>query len=71
MLMSMMSNLKLDDVYDYANTIYHIDRELVDDLIKSGKRPLDSASNIITYMLLAKRFWEQKHQFIENQLKDE
>ena len=37
--------------------------------IKSGKRPLDSATNIITYMSLAKEFWNQKHAFIENQLK--
>jgi hypothetical protein len=59
-----------DNVYDYADTIYHIDKELVNDLIKSGKHPLDSAPNIITYMSLAKRFWEQKHKFIESQLKD-
>lgn len=30
---------------------------------------LDSATNIITYMSLAKEFWNQKHAFIENQLK--
>ena len=60
-----------EDVYDYANTIYHIDKELVDDLIESGKKPLDSASNIITYMSLAKNFWKQKHVFIEKQLKYE
>lgn len=59
-----------DDVYDYANTIYHIDRELVNELMASGKRPLDSAANIIAYMSLAKKFWEQKHKFIENQLKN-
>lgn len=58
-----------DDVYDYASTIYHINSELVDKLIESGKRPLDSATNIITYMSLAKEFWNQKHAFIENQLK--
>ena len=60
-----------DDVYDYANTIYHIDRDLVNELIESGKRPLDSATNIITYMSLAKKFWEQKHEFIDKQLKGE
>lgn len=58
-----------DNVYDYANTIYHIDRKLVDDLIESGKRPLDSADNIIVFMSLAKRFWEQKHRFIDEQIK--
>ena len=60
-----------EDVYDYANTIYHIDKDLVDKLIESGKKPLDSAANIITYMSLAKMFWEQKHPFIEKQLKGE
>ncbi|MDE6954036.1 MAG: hypothetical protein K2P09_09540 [Erysipelotrichales bacterium] len=54
-----------DDVFDYANTIYHIDRDLVKDLIESGKNPLVSASYIITYMSLANRFWEQKRKFIE------
>ena len=57
-----------EDVYDYANTIYHIDKELVDELIESGKKPLNTASNIITYMSLAKRFWEQKHAYIQKQL---
>lgn len=52
-----------DDVYDYAKTIYHIDRELVDDLIESGKKPLNSSYNIINYMLLAKRFWKQKKRY--------
>ena len=60
-----------DNVYDYANTIYHINRKLVDKLIESGKRPLDSAENIIKYMSLAKEFWNQKHTFIEKQLKYE
>lgn len=60
-----------DDVYDYANTIYHIDKKLVKDLIESGKRPLNSASNIITYMSLSKRFWDQKHRFIAEQIKEE
>lgn len=55
-----------DDVYDYASTIYHINSELVDKLIESGKRPLDSATNIIIYMLLAEEFWKQKRAFIEN-----
>ena len=40
-------------------------------LIESGKRPLDSAENIIKYMSLAKEFWNQKHTFIEKQLKYE
>lgn len=60
-----------DDVYHYANTIYHINREVVDKLIESRKRPLDSASNIITYMSLAKEFWEQKNAFIEKQIRSE
>ncbi len=55
-----------DNVYDYANTIYHIDRKLVNDLIDSGKRALDSAYNLINYMLLAKRFWKQKRRYLEN-----
>lgn len=60
-----------DNVYDYSYTIYHIDRKLVDDLIESGKKPLDSADNIITYMSLAQRFWEQKHKYLEEQLSKE
>lgn len=55
-----------EDVYDYAKTIYHVDRKLVDDLIESGKKPLDSACNIINYMRLAKRFWEQKRKYLES-----
>ncbi|MBF1153223.1 MAG: hypothetical protein HXL86_03620 [[Eubacterium] sulci] len=54
-----------DNVYEYANAIYHIDKKLVDDLIESGKTPLNSIDSIKNYMNLAKRFWEQNGKFID------
>ena len=54
-----------DNVYEYADAIYHIDKKLVDDLIESGKNPLNSIDSIKNYMDLAKRFWEQNGKFID------
>lgn len=57
-----------DDVYDYAETMYHIDRKLTRKLIESGKKPIDSASRVIEYLGYANQFWEQKGEYIEKNI---
>lgn len=49
-----------DDVYQYCRVIYHIDRPLVDELIESGKKAIDTPERVIEFMRLAYRFWHQK-----------
>lgn len=52
------------NVYEYCNTIYFINKSLVDDLISSGAKPIDTYQRALEYMELAKRFWEQKAKII-------
>lgn len=58
--------LKLfDNVYDYAHKVYLLrdnddDNKLIDDLIKSGKKAIDSEKRIKEYMELATRYWNAR-----------
>lgn len=49
-----------DGVEDYCSQIYHINSSLVEDMIESGKKAIDSPERVIEYMNLAYRFWSQK-----------
>lgn len=50
------------DVYDYCNKIYFltVEEKLINDLIISGSKSIDSAYRVIEYIELAIRFWEVK-----------
>lgn len=50
---------------EYCNVIHHIDQKLTEDLIESGRKPIDSADRIIEYMDLFDRFWNQKKKYID------
>lgn len=52
---------------NYCGAIYHISESLVDELIVSGKEPIDSVERMISYMNLALRFWRQKIAYIKKQ----
>jgi hypothetical protein len=49
-----------NNIYQYCDVIYHIDRSLVDELIESGKKAIDTPERVIDFMSLAYRFWHQK-----------
>ena len=55
------------DVYEYCATVYHINESLVDELIESGKRAVDSPERVIEFMNLTYRFWTQKVKFLRAQ----
>lgn len=55
------------DVYEYCATVYHINESLVDELIESGKRAVDSPERVIEFMNLTYRFWTQKAKFLRAQ----
>lgn len=52
------------DVYEYCTAVYHINESLVDELIESGKRAVDSPERVIEFMNLTYRFWTQKAKFL-------
>lgn len=57
------------NVYNYCDAVYHInEEELVDDLIKSGKEPIDTFDRWICYISLASRFWKQKIDYLKRQI---
>ena len=50
-----------ESIYKYCKEIYHIsNRTLVKDLIKSGRRAINTPERVIEYMKLAVRFWNCK-----------
>ncbi|MGN1457477.1 MAG: hypothetical protein ACI4XP_05940 [Acutalibacteraceae bacterium] len=53
-----------ENVYDYCKVIYHINESLVDEMIESGKRAIDSPERIIEFMNLVIRFWRQKSMYL-------
>ena len=59
------------DVYNYCGTIYHINASLVDELIESGKKSIDSVERMISYMNLALRFWRQKIAYLKQKNQSE
>lgn len=55
-----------ESIYVYCNEIYHIsNKELIDDLVKSGRLSLKSPDRIIDYMKLAVRFWCAKSYYYQ------
>lgn len=46
------------------------DKKLLNALIKSGQKPIDSTERVIEYIELAIRFWEAKADYYEEQTKD-
>lgn len=49
------------DVYKYCEVFYNIkDRDLIDRLIKSGSKALDSAGKVENYIDLALEFWDER-----------
>lgn len=57
---------QFSDVYEYCKAVYHINGSLVDDMIESGKKGIDSPERVIEYMYLALRFWRQKLMFLNS-----
>jgi hypothetical protein len=52
-----------EKIYVYCKKIYHINRDLVDRLIKSGSKPIDSLVRINEYFDLAYAFWDMKEHY--------
>jgi len=60
--------MQFQDIYDYCEKIYFLEKDykietsklLVDALIESGDKPLDSANRVIEYIKLAIDFWNAK-----------
>lgn len=58
-------------IYDYCEKIYHINESLVDDLINSGKKAIDSPERVIEFMNLTIRFWKQKALYLSEKATEE
>ena len=48
------------NVYDYCKTFYFIDKNLVDEMIKSGGKPISNTIELVRYMDLAEKYWSTK-----------
>lgn len=58
---------QFSNIYDYCKKIYFIDdKKFVDEIIESGKRPINSRESALNYMDLAKRYWELKQINVRN-----
>lgn len=55
-----------ESAHEYCRVIYHISESLVDDLIESGKKSIDTPEELINYMKLAYRFWRQKLMYLNS-----
>lgn len=53
-------------IYHYCKKIYFIDDKLVDKMIESGSKPIDSGIRAVEYMDIAFEFWEQKKKHYRN-----
>lgn len=53
-------------LYELCNYLYHINDTLVDQLVESGKKPIDCSARIAEYLNLAWEFGEQYRHFICN-----
>ena len=56
------------NVYNYCETIYHINKSLVQEMITLGKQTIDSPEKVICLMDLAIKFFRQKLCFLSNQV---
>ena len=55
-----------NNINEYCEAVYHINKTLTDELVVSGSKALDSAERVMEYLDLAYEFCEQKKQYIEN-----
>lgn len=53
---------------NYCKAIYHINEELVDELIISGSQAIDTPERTICFMNLAIRFWNQKAAYLSSKI---
>lgn len=61
-------NDKFNDVYDYCNKIYFIDKEFVDELIENGEKSIKNYKDLNRYMDLAMKYWKIKESNINDVL---
>lgn len=59
---SLKSFLNLfDNIFEYFECIYHIDdKSFINELIKSGAKPIDTIERINEYLYLTEKFWHKK-----------
>ena len=59
---------QFNDIYDYAEQVYQIDRELTDALIVNGAIPINDGESLERYMDLAEKFWDARCKAFERKL---
>lgn len=59
-----------NDVYEYCRTVYHINESLVDDMVESGRKAIDTPEGIMGFMNLTFRFWTQKAKYLYAKAKE-
>lgn len=52
-----------ESIYNYCKQMYHIEKELVNDLCSSGSKPIDTPERVDKYLKLVRSFWAQKQEF--------
>lgn len=58
-LIEYLGNFK--NIYEYCEEVYFInDKELVDEIIANGEKPIEVCEDVIRYMDLAEKFWAAK-----------
>lgn len=57
---------EFSNIYDYCKKVYFIEeKEFVDKVIESGKKPITSGKEVVGYMSLAFQFWNKKKEYLE------
>lgn len=57
--------LLFDDIYDYCDKIYKIDKAMVNRFLESGENEdFKTGEDVVNYMQLAEDYWKNKHNFI-------
>lgn len=60
-----------ENIEDYFKKNYNInDKKLIQDLIESGSKPIDSANRVVEYLNLAEQYWEVKEKGIRKVLEN-
>lgn len=61
-LIEFLDNFK--NIYKYCEEVYFInDKELVDEIIASGEKPIEACEDVKRYMDLAEKFWAAKESY--------
>lgn len=47
-----------EDIYDYCQTMYFVNRPFVEKCIKQGSKPIKDEDSLVKYMKLAQEYWE-------------